>query len=179
MYYEQSVRLGVLRKYLVSQVFSGLADQYHWQHICFPSPLLQSSLLFQSSPPSCLLLLPALYFVLKGFSTVRYPSFVLSKFNCALAKEIQIFSGLGIYCGIFAIYLQCPSKDSRSRSANLIFYVLCLLYFLCFSTFVLDLTSFVLEVSDNSICKSIIFYQFCRRVSIHYRFNFKLTQRQC
>jgi hypothetical protein len=39
-----------------------------------------------------------------------------------LAKEVQSsFLGLGIYSGIFAIYLQCPSKESRT--AIIVFYV--------------------------------------------------------
>ena len=78
-----------------------------------------------------------------------------------LAKEVQLFLGLGIYSGIFAIYLQRPKKDSRT--ATVVFYVLCLLYVLSTATVVCDLLNiiftFYLNVSDNSICnlKNIVF----------------------
>ena len=100
--------------------------------------------------------------------------------TCAPAKEVRLFPCLGLYSGIFAIYLQCPSNESRSRTAMTIYYVLCLLYVLCSVTFVLDLLTITLVVStNNSICKNIIFYQLCRRVSMHYRLNLKLTHCQC
>ena len=66
-----------------------------------------------------------------------------------LANEVQ--HGLGIYSGIFAMYLQCPLKESRT--AIIIFYVLCLLYVLSAADVVSDLLSRILEVSNNSICK--------------------------
>jgi hypothetical protein len=66
-----------------------------------------------------------------------------------------LFLGLGIYSGIFALYLQCPLKESRT--AIFVFYVLCLLYALSMATVVFDVLNFVLmEVSNNSICKIII-----------------------
>ena len=80
---------------------------------------------------------------------------VLCALNCTvtLAKEVQLFPGLGLYSGIFAIYLQCPKKESRS--AMFIFYVLCLLYFLSTATVVGDLLGAILAihvaVSNNSI----------------------------
>ena len=40
------------------------------------------------------------------------------------AKEVQFFHGLGVYSGIFTIYLQCPSNDSRTRTSNVVFYTL-------------------------------------------------------
>ena len=49
-----------------------------------------------------------------------------------LAKEVEFFPGPGLYSGIFAIYLQCPKKDSRA--AMIVFYVLCLLYVLSTAT---------------------------------------------
>jgi hypothetical protein len=82
---------------------------------------------------------------------------VLCASTCTLAKEVQLFLGLGIYSGIFAIYLQCPSKESRT--AIIVFYVLCLLYVLSMATFVIDLLVVVLDVSNHSICKIIIFMQ--------------------
>ena len=73
-----------------------------------------------------------------------------------LAKEIQLFPGLGIYSGIFAIYLQCPSNlKSRTRTANVVFYVLCLLYVLCAAAVVSDLLSAIFQVRYKFICKNI------------------------
>ena len=76
-------------------------------------------------------------------------------FNLYPAKEVQLFPGLGIYSGIFSIYLQFPSKESRT--AITVFYTLCLLYILSTATVVSDLLTFTFEVSNNSICKYIIF----------------------
>ena len=113
---------------------------------------------------------------LEGFFYGNIP--LLYALTCTLAKEVQIFPGLlGLYSGIFAIYLQCPSKESRT--AIIVFYVLCLLYVLSTATFVTDFLSVILEVSNTSICKNIHFYQICRFISVHYRLNFNLTTSQC
>ena len=80
---------------------------------------------------------------------------VLCALTCTLAKDAQIFLGLGLYSGIFAMYLQCPSR--KSRTAIILFYALCLLYVLSTATAVCDLVNIILEVSNNSICDSIIF----------------------
>ena len=66
--------------------------------------------------------------------------------NCTLAKEVHLFPGLGLYSGIFVIYLQCPSESNKSRTANIVFYVLCLLYILSAATFVGDVLGYILEV---------------------------------
>jgi hypothetical protein len=79
---------------------------------------------------------------------------VLCALTCTLAKDVQLLFGLGIYSGIFAIYLQCPSKESRT--AIIVFYVLCLLYVLSMATVVMDLLQTILDVSDNSIRNIII-----------------------
>ena len=76
-----------------------------------------------------------------------------------LAKEVQL---LGLYSGIFVMYLQCPSESNKSGTTTILFYALCLLYVLSTVTFVGDLLSFILELSlevstNNSICKNIIF----------------------
>ena len=64
------------------------------------------------------------------------------KLTCTLIKEVQKFPGLGLYTGIFVIYLQCPSKESRT--ATIIFYFLCLLYIFSTAVLVCDfLTSMV------------------------------------
>jgi hypothetical protein len=97
---------------------------------------------------------------------------VLYALNCTPAKEVQSFLGLGIYSGIFAIYLQCPSKESRT--AIIVFYVLCLLYVLSMATVVFDILNIILEVSNNFICTIII-------MQMHYclRLRLKMTHRQC
>jgi len=77
--------------------------------------------------------------------------------TCTLAKEVQLFPGLGLYSGIFAMYLQC--LPSESRTATIVFYALCLLYVLSTVNVVVDLANNVLGeiVSNNSFCKNIIF----------------------
>ena len=84
---------------------------------------------------------------------------VLCALTCTLVKDL--FPGPGLYSGIFAIYLQCPKKESRT--AMIIFYVLCLLFVLSTATVVCDLLYIIvlgiyLDVSDNSICNLNIFY---------------------
>ena len=79
-----------------------------------------------------------------------------------VAKEIQLFPGLGIYTGIFAIYLQCPSDESRTQRADVVFYtIICLLYVFCAASVVSDLISITLQVSDKFICRNIIFIISC------------------
>jgi hypothetical protein len=75
------------------------------------------------------------------------------------AQEVQSFPGLGLYSGIFAMYLQCPSKNSRT--ATILFYSVCLLYVLSTATFVGDLVCLILYVSNNPICKNTIFLISC------------------
>ena len=76
---------------------------------------------------------------------------------CILAEKVPLFlSGVGLYSGIFVMYLQCASKNSRM--AIIIFYVLCLLYVLSTATFVSDLIAIILEVSYNSICQNIFLF---------------------
>ena len=52
------------------------------------------------------------------------------------------------------MHLQCPLKESRT--ATIVFYVLCLLYVLSLATAVNDLLNIMLQVSNNSICKIVI-----------------------
>ena len=82
---------------------------------------------------------------------------VLFTLTCTLAKEVQLFPGptLGLYSGIFAIYLQCLPKESRT--GNITFYILCILYVLSTATIVSDLLATLLQVSNNPICKNIFF----------------------
>ena len=97
-----------------------------------------------------------------------------------LAEEVQLFPNLGIYSGIFVMYLHCSSN--KSRKAVILFYALCLLHFLSSATVVSDLVANIMiaKVSNNpTICKNIIFNQLCTGSGIpdseviHHRFNFK------
>ena len=73
-----------------------------------------------------------------------------------VAKEVQLFPDVGLYSGIFAIFLQFPL--TKSRTANVVFYVLCLLYVLSAAPFICD--SLRIGVSDNSTCENIIFISY-------------------
>ena len=73
---------------------------------------------------------------------------VLCALTCTLTKEVQLFPGLGIYSGLFAIYLQCSSKESRM--ATVIFYALCVPCVLSTAAVVIDFLAFTFEV-----CKKI------------------------
>ena len=55
------------------------------------------------------------------------------------------------------MYLKCQSK--KSRKATTVFYALCILYVLSTATVVSDLVIIALqiEVSNDSICKNVIF----------------------
>ena len=68
-------------------------------------------------------------------------------FNLYPAKEVQLFPGLGIYSGIFVIYLQFSSKDSRTTT--IIFYALRLLFVLSTANVVSDLLDNIID-SDVS-----------------------------
>ena len=84
---------------------------------------------------------------------------------CTLAKEVQLFPDLGLYSGLFAVYLKCQSNKSTGRTASIVFYAICLLYGLSTVNFVSDLAAVILEVlqvSNNIICsKDIIFFISC------------------
>ena len=94
----------------------------------------------------------AFQYVLKGSSSVNYLSMC---FGFYPAKEFQLFPCLGVYSGIFAIYLQFSSNESRTRTANVVFYILCLLYIFSGATVVCDLLAYIFGVSNNPICKNI------------------------
>ena len=88
---------------------------------------------------------------------VRYP---FCSLPCILIKQVQLFSGLGVYSGTLAIYFQCQSNKSSGRTTSIISYAICLLHVLTTVSFASDLAAFILleEVSNNSICsKNIIF----------------------
>ena len=91
---------------------------------------------------------------------------------CTLVKEVQLLPGLGLYSGIFVMYLQNQPDKSTGKTATIVFHAICLLYVQSTAHFISDLVAVILviEVSDNSICtKNIIFLsgQLCRHVSVH------------
>jgi hypothetical protein len=63
--------------------------------------------------------------------------------------KVQIFPGSGLYSGIFAIYLHFPSRESRTT--NIVFYALCLLYVLSTATVVFDAATFILEEFEDVV----------------------------
>ena len=146
-----------------------------FQHIYFSSSIIFASPLPVLAPSrsSWLLSRERLFFysVLNTSYTVKYPFL-----NLYPAEEDQLYSGLGIYSGIFAIYVQLASKESRT--ATIIFYALCLLYVLSTATVVSDLVSTLIDsdVSNNSICKNIVYSLIIlmRLDTLSYWFNFKL-----
>ena len=103
--------------------------------------------------------LTLIFMFVEGFLYGKIVS-VLCALTCTLAKEVQLelFPGLlGIYSGIFVLYLQTHvSKETRTTS--LIFYALCLLYVLSTATVVSDLLQYLIDVSNNFICKNVIFF---------------------
>ena len=82
---------------------------------------------------------------------------VLCPLICMLLKKVQLFPGLGIYSAIFIIYLHCV-LSKESRTTGIVFYALCLLYILSTAAVVSNLLGNVIQVSNNSISKYIIFF---------------------
>ena len=80
-------------------------------------------------------------------------------FNFYTAKKVQLFPGLGIYSGIFAIYVRC-TLSKESRTTGIVFYALCILYILSMTALAGDFLQFLIEVSNNSISKYIIFISY-------------------
>ena len=73
-------------------------------------------------------------------------------FNLYTAKKkVQLFSGLEIYSGIYNVHRKSPGRQT------IVFYALCLLYFLSTGTIVSDSLAYIFQVSNNSICKNVIF----------------------
>ena len=95
---------------------------------------------------------------LEGFFYGMNPFHVL-KLVPLLKKSNYSPPDLGLYSGIFAMYLHCSSNNSRM--AIILFYALCLLYVLSTATVVSDLVALILQVSNNPICKNIIFFISC------------------
>jgi hypothetical protein len=62
------------------------------------------------------------------------------------------------------MYLQRPPNNLKSRTGFIIFYALCVLYVLSAVNAVIDFVAIIIEleqVSNNPICKNIIFLFSC------------------
>ena len=113
---------------------------------------------------------------LEGFFYGKLSVACFTLYPCYI-KNVQSLPGLGLYTGIFVIYLQCPWNKSRTP---IILYALCTLYVLTTATFISDFVTLILKVSNDFICKNIIFFnELCRFLSVHNRFNYKLTHSPC
>ena len=84
----------------------------------------------------------------------------LCALTCTLAKDVQLFPGLGLYSGIFAMYLQY--WQSTKSGTAIFFYAVCLLYVLSTASLLSDIATLILLVSNNSICKyTFLFFISC------------------
>ena len=92
-----------------------------------------------------------LEYALKGSCTVRwYPFCVLWLVPMLEKPNYWLFPGLGLYSGVFAMYLHWTSENSTGRTPT-IFYALCVLYILSTVTVVGDLLQNIfLNVSTNN-----------------------------
>ena len=95
------------------------------------------------------------YVSLEGFLYGKISVFYVLYQSVLLLKNLKsnLYFGLGICSGIFAIYLKYASKESRSTTTGTFFYVLCSLYILSTATVVSVLISYTIDVSNNSIGK--------------------------
>ena len=84
---------------------------------------------------------------LEGFLYGKISILYALTLTCTLLKRSNGL--LGIYSGVFSIYLQYAFKESRT--ATTILYALCLLYVLSTATVVIDSLGAIIEVSENSI----------------------------
>ena len=139
----------------MNRVFNGLTDYYYSNTSLNPPSSSTGNLgaVFMNTPEILIFLSLCLEGFLYGNISVlcAVPSLLV-------ANEVQLFSGLGIYSGIFAIYLQCHGRPpNESRTANVVFYIICLLYIFSTVSIVCDLLNIILEVSNNPFCKNIIF----------------------
>ena len=71
---------------------------------------------------------------------------VLPLFFPQVAKVVGHLPVSGLYSGIFAMYLQHhASRKDASKTADIVFYALCLLYLLSVATIASDLVDFLIE----------------------------------
>ena len=95
---------------------------------------------------------------LEGF---LYGMIFVPTLTASLSNEVQLLFPvlLGLYSGIFAMFLKYQSNKSTGGKQTIVFYALCLLYILSTFTVVCDLVVIILqiEVSYISISKNIKF----------------------
>ena len=159
-------------KYSLIRVFSGLDDLYSNTSLFPPS---STQALFRS--PGTVFMTQVIIiniieqdFLLSTFLEGFLYGKIVLFLPCTLVKEVQLSPGLGIYSGILVMYFRCQSESKKSTggTTTIIFYAVCLLYFLSTVNFILDLTVLEREVSNNSIySKNIIFYHLCSGISVY------------
>ena len=80
-------------------------------------------------------------------------SLLLCVLTCTFVKEVQLFPGLGIYSGVFAIYLHCSltRKESKTTTMTVVFYALCILFVLSTVTVISDLLLGTIDINNGSV----------------------------
>ena len=118
--------------------------------------LTTTSLIPLSKVTSCLLLqvfCPVFRYVLNGSSSVTYRSMCFK----LVAKKVP---SRCLFRNIRRISAM-PSNESRTRSANVVFYILCILHGFCVATVLCDLLEYIFAVSSKFIFENIIFIISC------------------
>ena len=138
-------------EYLVELTIASIPTHLFSPHLCYNCPTSSSPCtVFMLSQDEWSVLFMCLEWFLYGK--------MICNLTCTFAKEVQLSHDLGIYSGIFAIYLHYAlTRREESRMTNIVFYALCLLYILSTATVLSDLLVYVIEVSNHSIAKNIIF----------------------
>lgn len=67
-----------------------------------------------------------------------------------VAKAIYCYPVIGLYSGVFAMYLQHHTCNIN-KGNNMLFYALCLLYFLSTATIVFDLAAFLMPAVSKDV----------------------------
>ena len=126
--------------------------------------------IISASPIINFFLLPLVLFTFSSAMYLSNPEFKLSKHRKhrrSTSSWVSSFdrlmyrsqNGLGIYSGIFAIYLQFSFTRKEPRTTNIVFYALCLLYVISTAaTFACDLPAGIIEVTFSSVRISFLFY---------------------
>lgn len=84
---------------------------------------------------------------LEGF---LYGTIFILQLSRSSFKRRQHYRVLGLYSGIFAVYLQLHTSAKSNYKTNILFYALCVLYFLSMATIVLDVSRYLVEVVSYS-----------------------------
>ena len=120
-----------------------------------PSPLLRVRTWVSSSSPNVFMFsifdADLVSLCIEGFFYGKISVLCAWLASVPLLKKLFLVC-LGLYSGIFAMYLQRPPNKSKTY---IIFYALCVLYVLSTVNVVVDLAGST-TVSNNSICKNIV-----------------------